>query len=113
MLTLGVITHSVFFSIGKAKWFDAYLLRPDIMNLFQKIVEDPASVLYEDILKVTEFTLSVYGVDSPQNDLLDVRFDRLTSKKISSFRSLPPSPGAAIMQLQGSPHRSLYMGQST
>ena len=67
------------------------------------------SVLYEDILKVTEFTLSVYGVDSPQNDLLDVRFDRLTSKKISSFRSLPPSPGASIMQFRKAVHIAAFI----
>ena len=89
-----------FYTIGKAKWFDAFLARPDIMDLFQRIMQDPDSVQEQEIVKVTQFTLAVYGVDDPSKGLLEGRFDRLTSKKITSFRSLPPSPGAAIIQFR-------------
>ena len=89
-----------FYSIGKAKWFDAFLARQDIMVLFQRIMQDPYSVQAEEIVKVTQFTLAVYGVDDPSKGLLEGRFDRLTTQKITSFRSLPPSPGAAIVQFR-------------
>jgi hypothetical protein len=98
-----------FYSIGKAKWFDSFVSRPDIMTMFARITEDPTTVQAEDIIKVTRFTLAVYGVDDPSKGLLEGRFDRLTTKKISSFRSLPPSPGAAIIQFRKSVHIAAYI----
>ena len=53
--------------------------QPEIMAMFQKIVQDPASVQAEDIHKVTQFTLSVYGVSDPSKGLLQGRFDGLTN----------------------------------
>ena len=78
--------------------------QPEIMAMFQKIVQDPASVQAEDIHKVTQFTLSVYGVSDPSKGLLQGRFDGLTNQKVTSFRSLLPSPGAAIVQFRKAVH---------
>ena len=98
-----------FYSIGKAKWFNAYISRPDIMELFNNIVQDPTIVQEEEIVAVTRFTLAVYGVDDPSKGLLEGRFDRLTTQKISSFRSLPPSPGAAIAQFRKAVHIAAHI----
>ena len=93
-----------FYGIGKAKWINCFLNRSDIMELFQRIVENPPDSLTEDdVIAVTSFTLSVYGVDNPEKGLLDGRWQKL-NQGVSSFRSLPPSPGAAIMQFRKAIH---------
>lgn len=59
----------------------------------------------EDIIKITRFTLAVYMVDDPRKGLLEGQFDRLTTKKVRSFPSLPPwSPGTSIIQFRKSVH---------
>ena len=98
-----------FYGIGKSKWFDTYLLHPEVMDMFTRIVENPESVQEAEIVKVTQYTLAVYGVDDPKKGLLEGRFDRLTSKKINTFRSLPPSPGAAIIQFRKAVHIAAHI----
>ncbi|XP_063694110.1 uncharacterized protein LOC134825850 [Bolinopsis microptera] len=98
-----------FYGIGKSKWFDTYLLHPEVMDMFTRIVENPESVQEAEIVKITQYTLAVYGVDDPKKGLLEGRFDRLTSKKINTFRSLPPSPGAAIIQFRKAVHIAAHI----
>ena len=92
-----------FFNIGKAKWFDEFHKRPQIRELFQRICEYPDTLSEEEVVKITKFTLYAYGVEDPEKGLQEGRFDIL-NQKANSFRALPPSPGAAIIQARKSVH---------
>jgi hypothetical protein len=93
-----------FYSIGKVNCFDSFASWPDIMTTFTRFTQDPTTVQAENIVKITRFNLAVYVVDDPRNGLLEGRFVWLTTKKVSTFPSLPHSPGTAIIQLRKSVH---------
>ena len=97
-----------FYGIGKAKWISCFLDRSDIKELFGRIVDNPETLDSEDILAVTAFTLAAYGADDPSKGLLQGRWEKLT-QGIASFRSLPPSPGAAIMQVRKAIHIAAHI----
>ena len=97
-----------FYGIGKAKWISCFLDRSDIKRLFGRIVDNPETLEERDIIAVTAFTLAAYGVDDPSKGLLQGRWEKL-NQRIASFRSLPPSPGAAIMQVRKAIHIAAHI----
>lgn len=92
-----------FYNIGKTKWFDEFHKRPEVMELFQRVCTHPDTLMESEVIAITRFSLCAYGVEDPDKGLLEGRFDVLV-QRAKSFRALPPSPGAAIIQARKAVH---------
>ena len=84
-----------FYGVGKVAWFKLFNQNPSIKQKFQRIAEGHYGM--EELMDLVNFTLNGYGVD-PSLGLAKGRFEVLMRKKTKTFRSLPPSPGAAVCQ---------------
>jgi len=83
---------------GKSTWYDLFKKDTSVKSLFQKIANNPTSTSLADLQAMVNFTLRGYGVTNPGLGLLEGRLEVLKRPTTLSFRALPPSPGAAIVQ---------------
>ena len=81
---------------GKPAWSDVYKSDVAIKKVFEELCRDPDSLDMNKMNTIINFTLRIYGISS--DILLDGRLELLQRPNNRTFRSLPPSPGEAIVQ---------------
>lgn len=83
---------------GKTAWYDVYKSDDGIKELFKDLCSNPDGLDIEKLHSMINLTLRIYGVSSPSEGLINGRFEVLQRPNTTTFRSLPPSPGAAMVQ---------------
>lgn len=85
---------------GKSSWMDLFLKNEQFKDLLQSICANPKDLSNGKLVSVANYTLHLYSIPDPSIGLLEARLQVLKRPSTDSFRSLPPSPGAALIQLR-------------
>lgn len=85
---------------GKSGWFDHFIGNEPIKDLLEDMCCNPKNLSNEKLVSLANFTLHLYGVADPSAGLLVGRMEVLKRPKSLTFRFLPPSPGAALVQVK-------------
>ena len=86
-----------FYRIGKKKWLDLYLKDEDIQKVFSDLVKDPSTFGMPSMNKIVNFVKRGYGING-ELSLTEDRYNSVMKTSTTTLRSLPPSPGAIMVQ---------------